>query len=97
VLGRPAGDGNDFHDNEFETGRPPSIESDASSGSEAVTDVLAELEAQVESGDFTAGDGQDQPTPGDQPGMSDPAAPPRPADVASSWEAPQPQTEVYRW
>jgi parallel beta-helix repeat protein len=96
ALGRPAGDGNEFADNEFGTSRPPSIESDASSGSGDVTDVFADLEARMDRGDFPAGDWQDQPVPGDQPTMPDPGATPRPADRRRSWEAPQPQTDGYR-
>jgi hypothetical protein len=95
ALGRPAGGGNRFRDNAFGTSLPPRIESDASEGSAEVTDVFAALERQVGTGEFPAGDWRDQPTPGDQPSMPDPEAPPRPAARDTSWETSRPQTEGY--
>jgi hypothetical protein len=95
ALGRPAGDGNSFQDNTFGTSLPPGIESDASDGSAAATDVFAALERRVENGNFPIGDWRDQPVPGDQPSMPDPEAPPRPAERDSSWDAPRAQTEGY--
>jgi hypothetical protein len=95
ALGRPAGQGNDFRENEFETSLPPGIESDATGGSGEVTGVFAALERQVDTGEFPAGDWRDQPEPGDQPSMPDPEAPPRPADRTTSWEATRAQTDGY--
>lgn len=95
VLGQPAGGGNRFHDNAFETSLPPRIESDANDGSAEVTGVFSTLERQVERGTFPAGDWREQPVPGDQPSMRDPEAPPKPASRDISWETPQRQTEGY--
>jgi parallel beta-helix repeat protein len=95
ALGKPAGSGNDFRDNEFETSLPPGIESDASRGSTEVTDTFVALERRVETGAFPAGDWRDQPEPGAQPSMPDPGAPPRPADRTTSWGVRQAQTDGY--
>lgn len=95
ALGRPAGEGNSFHDNEFETSLPPAIELGPIGGSAKVTAVFSALERQVETGTFPAGDWRDQPVPGDQPSMPDPEAPPRPTEKATSLEAPQAQTDGY--
>jgi hypothetical protein len=95
ALGRPAGEGNDFHDNEFGTSLPRNIESSASGGSDAVPDAFAALERQLENGEFPAGDWPDQPTPGDQPSMPTPEAPPRAAGRDISWEAERAQTDGY--
>ncbi|WP_218780660.1 right-handed parallel beta-helix repeat-containing protein [Halorarum halophilum] len=95
ALGRPAGEGNSFHNNMFDTSLPPAIESGPTEGSAKVTAVFSALERQVETGTFPAGDWRDQPVPGDQPSMPDPEAPPRPAERASSLEAPEAQTDGY--
>jgi len=95
ALARPAGEGNDFHDNEFETSLPPDIESGTNAGSAEVTDVFDALARQRETGDFPAGDWRDQPEPGDQPSMPDPVAPPKPADRTTSWEASRAQTDGF--
>jgi hypothetical protein len=95
ALGRPAGDGNSYRDNEFETSLPPEIESDASAGSPEVTEVFASLERRAETGSLPSGDWRDQPAPGDQPTMPEPEAPPRPANKSTSWETSQAQTEGY--
>jgi len=95
ALGRPAADGNDFADNEFDTSLPSDIETDASEGSASVTAVFEELARRMESGDFPAGDWREQPVPGDQPSMRDPEAPPRPAERDATWETPRAQTDGY--
>jgi parallel beta-helix repeat protein len=95
ALGQPAGDGNRFHNNAFETSLPPRIESDATDGSTEVTGIFSLLERQVERGTFPADDWREQPIPGDQPLMPDPKAPPKPASRAASWETPQLQTDGY--
>ncbi|WP_233204223.1 right-handed parallel beta-helix repeat-containing protein [Halegenticoccus soli] len=95
ALGRPAGEGNSFHDNEFVTSLPPNIESDGIGGSTEVTDVFTALERRAETGDFPAGDWRDQPVPGDQPSMPDPKASPRSAERATSWETTEAQTDGY--
>jgi hypothetical protein len=95
ALGRPAGGGNRFRENEFETSLPPDIESDASEGSDEVTEVFTALEERLDAGEFPAGDWRDQPVPGNQPSMPDPEAPPRPAERDTSWETPRAQTDGY--
>jgi parallel beta-helix repeat protein len=95
ALGQPAGGGNHFRDNSFETSLPPRIESGAIEGSAEVTDVFSTLERQAETGNFPAGDWREQPIPRDQPSIPNPEAPPRPASKAASWETPQLQTEGY--
>ena len=85
ALGRPAGADNQFSENTFESGLPPSIESDASSGSRRVTAVFEELERRVENDQLGTGDWREQPVPDDQPTMVDPGAPPRPAGKDTSW------------
>jgi len=94
ALGTPAGEGNRFLRNDFSSSLPGGIEADASGGSGEVSDVFARLAAQVEAGEFPAGDWRTQPVPGDQPTMPDPEAPPRPADRETSWEADVAQTEA---
>ncbi|WP_255196841.1 right-handed parallel beta-helix repeat-containing protein [Halorarius litoreus] len=95
ALGQPAGTGNEFRDNTFETSLPSAIETDANSGSDAVTDVFEALERQRQRGEFPVGEWRDQPTPGDQPAMPDPEAAPRPADRATSWASPRAQTDGF--
>ena len=102
ALGTPAGGGNEFRGNDFGTSLPPDIEADAGGGrgdvgggSTEVTEVFEELERRVEADEFPAGDWRDQPVPGEQPTMPDPGAAPRPADEATSWEAPLAQTDGY--
>ena len=94
ALGTPAGGGNEFRENEFETSLPPGIQEDAGGGSDEVTDVFENLERRVEADEFPAGDWRDQPEPGDQPTMPDPEAPPRPANRATSWEAVERQVQT---
>jgi len=96
ALGRPAGAGNEFRDNEYGTSLPPDVEADAQAGSPAVTDVFASLRGRMDAGDFPSGDWRDQPVPGDQPTMPDPDAPPKPAGRDTSWAAPRAQTDGYR-
>ncbi|WP_245180773.1 right-handed parallel beta-helix repeat-containing protein [Haloarcula amylovorans] len=95
ALGQPAGGGNRFHDNTFMTSLPADVETAASGGSEAVTDIFTALEQQAQVGDFPTGNWRDQPIPGDQPSMPNSDAPPRPATKESSWEASTPQTDGY--
>ena len=86
ALGTPAGDGNRFVGNTFETSLPRDIETDASGGAERVTAVFDELDRRVENGRLGTGDWRDQPVPDDRPTMPDPGAPPRPAGKEVSWD-----------
>ncbi|MHC3438884.1 right-handed parallel beta-helix repeat-containing protein [Natrialbaceae archaeon A-gly3] len=86
ALGDPAGDGNVFSDNAFETSLPERVEDDASDGASEVTEEYERLEARADDGDFEAGDPRDQPTPDDQPTMPDPEIEPLPAEKDASLE-----------
>ncbi|WP_458210090.1 right-handed parallel beta-helix repeat-containing protein [Haladaptatus sp. NG-SE-30] len=92
ALGKPAEQGNRFEQNEFSTSLPPKIESNSASGDSRVTEVFEKQERRATSGDFPSGDWREQPAPDDQPTMSDPKAPPRPASKAGSWGAAERQT-----
>jgi len=75
ALGTPAGDGNVFEGNEFETSRPRRIESDAASGDNRVSAVF-EAQSQRAKEESQSDSYRDQPEPDDQPTMSDPECPP---------------------
>ena len=85
ALGAPAGTGNQFSGNTFDSSLPPSIESDASSASSRVTAVFDELGRRVENGRLGTGDWREQPVPDEQPTMDDSGASPRPAGKDTSW------------
>ena len=85
ALGTPAGDGNRFENNGFETSLPSDVEDDASDGSERVTEVFRRRRRRAEDGEFPVGDWRDQPAPTPQPSMPDPEAPPRPAARSATW------------
>ena len=96
ALGQPAGEGNRFHDNEFDTSLPTGIESGLTEGSPEVSAIFAELESRQDAGEFPSGNYRDQPIPGAQPTMPDPEAPPRPAVWEASWVSPRPQTDGFQ-
>ncbi|WP_276254473.1 right-handed parallel beta-helix repeat-containing protein [Halomontanus rarus] len=89
ALGEPAGEGNRFADNEFETSLPSGIEDGSSEGDPRVGEVFEARARLVDDGELASGDWREQPEPDDQPTMPDPGIRPRPAERGTSWDEPQ--------